>query len=131
MTGSETCTSWASRCRPGTPGRSRVHQSTAPDLPGPSVNVGLSLLPCVPGGALPVFIVRAGEAAASGRKKARPEDVVRLGLDAFQKNRPSVVHGFANFVATFSLRLFSRAFVLKLMARLTAPKQPALPAAAS
>lgn len=91
---------------------------------------GVRVVALSPGATDTPFFVRAGEAAAGGRKKARPEDVVLLGLDAFQKNRPSVVHGFVNFVATFSLRLFSRAFIVKLMARLTAPKQPTLPATA-
>ncbi|WP_224243567.1 SDR family NAD(P)-dependent oxidoreductase [Hyalangium gracile] len=86
---------------------------------------------CVsPGATDTQFFARAGDAASAGVRRVPPEGVVRLGLEAFQKNRSSVVHGFANRVGTSLVPLFPRAFVAKMFARLTAPKPPALPAPA-
>jgi uncharacterized protein len=81
-----------------------------------------------PGATDTPFFARAGEAAAGGTRKARPEGVVRLGLDEFPKNRPSVIYGLGNFLAAFASRFFPRALIAKMMARITAPKPPALQA---
>ncbi|WPB82545.1 SDR family oxidoreductase [Archangium violaceum] len=89
---------------------------------------GVRVVAVSPGATDTRFFVRAGEAASSGFKRASPEDVARLGLEAFQKNRPSVIHGFTNQLAALVSRLFSRAFVAKTMARMAAPKPLALPA---
>jgi short-subunit dehydrogenase len=90
---------------------------------------GVRVLALSPGATDTPFFVRAGEGAAFG-KKARAEDVVRLGLDAFQAARPSVVHGAANFVTTLLSRFFSRAFTARVSAWLMRPRAPQLSAGA-
>lgn len=92
---------------------------------------GVRVVALSPGATDTPFFARAGEGAGAGVPRARPEDVVRLGLDAFQKNRPSAIHGVMNAVAAFCLRFFSRAFAVKLLARVSAPKRPALPTSAA
>ncbi|WP_342745418.1 SDR family oxidoreductase [Cystobacter ferrugineus] len=89
---------------------------------------GVRVMALSPGATDTPFFERAGEGAAGGARKARPEGVVRLGLDEFPKNRPSVIHGLGNFLATFASRFFPRALVVKLMARISAPKPQALQA---
>jgi len=91
---------------------------------------GVRVVTLSPGATDTQFFARSGEAASGGFKRASPEGVVRLGLEAFRENRPSVVHGFTNNVATVLSRFFSRAFTVKLMAWVSAPKRAALPASA-
>lgn len=89
------------------------------------------VLALCPGATDTPFFAKAGEQAAFG-SKAQPEDVVRLGLDAFAKNRPSVVHGLSNWLTANSSRFTTRSFAAKLSAKLMAPKnQAALPARTS
>jgi short-subunit dehydrogenase len=87
---------------------------------------GLRVLALCPGATDTPFFERAGEAAAFG-KKARPEQVVELGLAAFQRNRPSVVHGAGNWFTAQLGRVFTRAFVASVTASLMRPRKPALP----
>jgi uncharacterized protein len=89
---------------------------------------GVRVVTLSPGATDTQFFVRAGESASGAFKRVSPEGVARLGLEAFQRNQPSVVHGFTNRLATVLTRLLPRAFVTKTMARLAAPKPPALSA---
>ncbi|QSQ26835.1 SDR family oxidoreductase [Pyxidicoccus parkwayensis] len=86
---------------------------------------GVRVLALSPGATDTPFFERSGEGASPG-KKASPEDVVRVGLDAFAAGRASVVHGTGNQVAAFSTRFFSRTFAAKLIARITRPRPSAL-----
>ncbi|NNC19865.1 SDR family oxidoreductase [Corallococcus exiguus] len=88
---------------------------------------GVRVLALSPGATDTPFFERSGEGASPGRK-ARPEDVVEVGLDAFIAGRSSVVHGFGNRLAAFANRFFSRELSAKVIARMTRPKTPALPA---
>jgi len=88
---------------------------------------GVRVLALCPGATESGFFARAGEAAALG-KKAAPEAVVRLGLDAFRANRASVVHGKANWLTSFISRFATRAFTAKVGARVMKPRAPALTA---
>ncbi|RYZ43587.1 MAG: SDR family oxidoreductase [Myxococcaceae bacterium] len=81
---------------------------------------GVRVLCLAPGATETGFFVRSGPGADPGRK-ARPEDVVQLGLAAFIAGRASVVHGGANKLMTFASRFFSRAFVAKAGERMTRP----------
>jgi hypothetical protein len=82
---------------------------------------GVRILALCPGATDTPFFARAGEAAAFG-KKASAEDVVRLGLEAFEADRSHVVHGLGNYVTALSSRWFTREFVAKLSGRLMRPK---------
>jgi hypothetical protein len=82
---------------------------------------GVRVLALCPGATDTPFFARAGEAAAFG-SKARPEDVVRLGLAAFQANRASVVHGVGNRMTTRLSRFVTRELTAKLTARLMRPR---------
>ncbi|MCP3136593.1 SDR family NAD(P)-dependent oxidoreductase [Pyxidicoccus xibeiensis] len=84
---------------------------------------GVRVLALCPGATDTPFFARAGEAAALGAK-AKPEDVVRLGLRAFRDNRASVVQGTGNTFTTLLARFFTREFVAKLSGRLMRPKKP-------
>ncbi|MBL8682481.1 MAG: SDR family oxidoreductase [Myxococcales bacterium] len=90
---------------------------------------GVRVLALCPGATETPFFARAGEAAAFGAK-ASPDAVVALGLDAFSAGRASVIHGAGNNMVAAINRLFPRAMVAKISARLMQPK-PALPAVAS
>ncbi len=83
---------------------------------------GVRVLSLAPGATDTAFFKRSGEGAAAGAKKARPEDVVLLGLKAFIAGRASVVHGASNKLLTFSSRLVSRAMTAKIGERMTRPK---------
>ena len=82
---------------------------------------GVRVVALCPGATDTPFFDRAGAAAAFG-PKARREDVVRLGLEAFQANRASVVHGAGNRVTTRLSRFATREFTAKLTARLMRPR---------
>ncbi|WP_437479989.1 SDR family oxidoreductase [Sorangium sp. So ce1014] len=90
---------------------------------------GVRVLTLCPGATETPFFQRSGEVPGT-RKKARPEDVVRLGLAAFVAGRASVLHGAGNNLSTFLLRFFSREFTVKTLARLMKPQAPELPGAA-
>ena len=78
-----------------------------------------------PGATDTAFFARAGEAASFG-KKASSEDVVRLGLKAFDDNRASVVHGCANYLTALGARIATREFMARFTARVMRPAaQPA------
>jgi hypothetical protein len=89
---------------------------------------GVRVLALCPGATETPFFERAGVLEVPG-KKARPEDVVRVGLDAFVAGRASVVQGAVNNVSAFLSRFFSREFIVKMMARISRPKELALPSA--
>ena len=92
---------------------------------------GVRVLTVSPGATETQFFARAGEAASAGVQRVSPEGVARLGLEAFRRNtRPSVIHGFMNGLAAGFSRFFSRAFTVKLMGRISAPRPAALPAPA-
>jgi uncharacterized protein len=76
-----------------------------------------------PGATDTPFFARAGEAAAFG-SKAHPEDVVKLGLEAFDRNRPTVIHGLANGLTAGLPRIFPRSFVARISALLMRPEAP-------
>jgi uncharacterized protein len=86
---------------------------------------GVRVLCLSPGATDTPFFERSGEGASPG-KKARPEDVVKRGLDAFAADHSSAVHGTGNQFAAFASRLFSREFAAKVLERITRPKAPAL-----
>lgn len=84
---------------------------------------GVRVLCLSPGATETAFFERSGPGADPG-KKARPQDVVQLGLAAFSKGRASVVHGGGNKFLTFSSRFFGREFIAKLGEKMTRPKTP-------
>jgi short-subunit dehydrogenase len=84
---------------------------------------GVRVLALVPGATETSFFERAGEGAAAGTtRKARPEDVVRVGLAAFVAGRASVVQGKTNRFFAFLSRFMSREFTAKIFAPMTRPK---------
>ncbi|MET0403965.1 MAG: SDR family oxidoreductase [Cystobacter sp.] len=89
---------------------------------------GVRVVTLSPGATDTQFFVRAGDSAGGSAKRAPPEGVVRLGLEAFQENRPSAIHGRTNRLAVFLTKLLPRLFVVKTMARMAAPKPPVLSA---
>ncbi|WP_438013906.1 SDR family oxidoreductase [Sorangium sp. So ce315] len=90
---------------------------------------GVRVLALCPGATETAFFQRSGDVPMADRR-ARPEDVVRLGLAAFAAGRATAVHGAVNGVMTFVPRLLGREFSAKLMARFGKPKTPALSSAA-
>ena len=82
---------------------------------------GVRILALCPGATDTPFFARAGEAAAFGRK-ARAEDVVLLGLRAFDANRSFVIHGAQNYFTAWLARIFPRALVALVSARLMRPR---------
>jgi short-subunit dehydrogenase len=82
---------------------------------------GVRVVCLSPGATDTQFFARAGEAASGGFKRASPSSVVRLGLQAFQKNQPLAIHGFTNRLFTFFSGLLPRSWIAKTMARTTAP----------
>lgn len=82
---------------------------------------GVRVLALCPGATDTPFFARAGEAAAFG-KKAQAEDVVRVGLEAFEKNRSHVVHGAGNYFTSLLSRWATREFTARLSAKLMRPK---------
>ncbi|PTL76288.1 SDR family oxidoreductase [Vitiosangium sp. GDMCC 1.1324] len=82
---------------------------------------GVRVLALCPGATDTPFFARAGEAAAFGRK-ASAEDVVRVGLAAFDANRSHVVHGFGNYFTALMSRWATREFTARLSAKLMRPK---------
>ena len=82
---------------------------------------GVRVLALCPGATDTPFFARAGEAAAFG-KKARAEDVVSLGLRAFDANRSFVIHGTQNYFTAMLARFVPRALVALISARLMRPR---------
>jgi uncharacterized protein len=83
---------------------------------------GVRVLTLSPGQTDTGFFTRAGESLKQ-LKKAAPDDVVRLGLAAFEAERASVVHGSQNWFATWLLRFFPRSTAAKLSERVSRPSQ--------
>jgi uncharacterized protein len=88
---------------------------------------GVRVLTLVPGATQTEFFARAGEGAAAGVKKARPEDVVNDGITAFTRGRAMVVSGIQNKIFAFFSRFMGHILAAKVFARFTRPKanQPA------
>lgn len=82
---------------------------------------GVRVVALCPGATDTPFFARAGENAAFGTK-ADAGDVVRLGLAAFDANRPSVIHGAGNALTAWSNRFAPRAMVARLTAHVMRPK---------
>ncbi|WP_338869526.1 SDR family oxidoreductase [Myxococcus stipitatus] len=82
---------------------------------------GVRVLCLSPGQTQTAFFDRA-VGLAQQKHKARPEDVVRLGLEAFAQGRASIVHGHGNRLLTTLSHLFPRALIARLGARMFAPR---------
>lgn len=82
---------------------------------------GVRVLALCPGATDTPFFARAGESAALG-KKAPPEDVVRVGLEAFDRGRASIVHGVGNTMTSWLARIFTRELVARISFVLMRPK---------
>lgn len=83
---------------------------------------GVRITAVCPGATETPFFERAGQSAAVG-KKASPEAVVEVALRAFDRNRPSVIHGVANYLTAQSPRWFPRGVVARISARVMRPRR--------
>lgn len=81
---------------------------------------GVRVVTLSPGQTETGFFARAGEGLKQQRK-AKPDEVVALGLSAFQGNRASVIHGRQNAVSVFATRLLPRATIARMTARISRP----------
>jgi short-subunit dehydrogenase len=84
-------------------------------------NRGVKVLALCPGATDTPFFARAGEAAALG-PKASAADVVRLGLNAYDNDRATIVHGFKNWALATSGRFVTREMLVKISRNLMKPK---------
>ena len=82
---------------------------------------GVRVLALSPGPTRTPFFDRAGEAAQVG-KMASPEALVRFGLAAFDRNRPSAIHGRGNALTALFTRLATRKLTATISAKIMRPK---------
>jgi short-subunit dehydrogenase len=81
---------------------------------------GVRVLTLSPGQTETGFFARAGEGLPR-QTRATPEAVVEFGLAAFQRRRPSVIHGARNAFLQFLTRFFPRETLAKMSAGLSRP----------
>lgn len=76
---------------------------------------GVKVIALCPGATETPFFEIAGEAAAVGAK-AKPSDVVRLGLASLETKRTHAIHGLGNYILSNLARFVPRAFAARLTA---------------